>query len=236
MAQFARPDGDVTVNTWAATPLWEKLDEVSPSDADFVSNNNNTNDACEVSLSDVSDPSSSSGHVVRYRYSKDLAGSNARNVTVGLYQSTTLVAEQTHSGISEVFTDGSFTLSSGQADAISDYADLRLRFTASGTTGGPGGNRRAVRVSWAELEVPDAAASFPHTLSPSDGVAASVGLTPSRGIALAIEDSAGSGDALGRDADFARAVADLVAGADVADAQLGGPPVPGVVRRIVVLL
>lgn len=158
MAQFGRPDSDVTVNSWTATPLWQKIDESTFSDADFISGDNNTNDSCEVGLSNVGDPLSSTGHVFRYRYRKSAAGGNARNITVGLYQGGTLIAEQTHNGISETFTAGSLTLTGTQADSITDYNDLRIRFTASGTTGGPGGNRRAVQVSWAELEVPNAPA------------------------------------------------------------------------------
>lgn len=157
MAQFGRPDSDVTVSDWTTAPLWSSIDEATFSDADLISSNNNTNNACEVGLSDVGDPVSSSTHVVRYRYRKNAAAGNARNITVSLYQGATLIAEQTHTGISEVFTAGSFTLTGPQADSITDYADLRLRFTAGGTTGGSGGNRRSVQVSWAELEVPDAA-------------------------------------------------------------------------------
>lgn len=168
MAQFARPDSDITVASWTVTPLWDKIDEATASDADFIAGDNNTNDACEVGLTNVTDPTSSTGHVVRYRYSKSAAGGNARDITVSLYQGTTLIAELLHSGITEVWTAGTFTLSGAQADAITDYTDLRIRFTASGTTGGPGGNRRSVRASWAELEVPDAAP--PAALPPSGPV------------------------------------------------------------------
>ena len=53
MAQFGRPDGDVTVGVWTTAPLWQSIDEASFSDADFISSNNNTNDSAEVSLSNV---------------------------------------------------------------------------------------------------------------------------------------------------------------------------------------
>lgn len=170
MAQFARPATDVTTNTWApstGTTLFGVLDEPTPNDSDFVENDNNSNDACEVALAAVSDPGSASGHVVRYRYRKSAASGNARNLTVVLVQGTTVIASQTHTDIGATETDGSFTLTGTEAASISDYSDLRLRFTASGTTGGPGGNRRAVRVTWAELEVPDAAPSVVELASVS---------------------------------------------------------------------
>lgn len=165
MAQFGRPDSDVTVNSWTPTPLWQQIDETPSSDLDLISGDNNTNDLCEVGLSDVNDPQSSSGHIVRYRYRKNLTGGNSRNITVGLVQGTTVIASQTHNNIGGIFVTGSFTLSGAQADSITNYADLRLRFTASGDTGGNPTGRRSVQVSWAEFEVPDAVSTTPITLS-----------------------------------------------------------------------
>ena len=43
------------------------------------------------------------------------------------------------------------TLSSGQADSITDYTDLRLRFTANKTGGA---RTTSIEVSWAEFECP----------------------------------------------------------------------------------
>jgi hypothetical protein len=42
----------------------------------------------------------------------------------------TLIAEEVHLDIPNGFTDGSFTLSSGEADAITDYSDLFIRIVA----------------------------------------------------------------------------------------------------------
>jgi hypothetical protein len=71
MAQFARPDADASAGSWTTAPLWSKIDEATASDTDFIFSNNNINgDVCEVSLSNVTDPAASTGHVVRYRYRK----------------------------------------------------------------------------------------------------------------------------------------------------------------------
>ncbi len=66
MAQFARPDSDVTVDAWGTAPLWSKIDEVTPSDADSISSFDfpPAIHECEVGLSNVTDPTSSTGHIM----------------------------------------------------------------------------------------------------------------------------------------------------------------------------
>lgn len=155
MAQFARPSSDVTTGAWTPTPLYAEIDESAASDADFISANISTNDFAEVALTDVSDPSVSTNHVVRYRYRKSASSGNSRSIQVALYQGGTLIASgTTHTPTTTTWTAGTFTLTGTEADAISDYTDLRLRFIATGTVSGSQGNRRAPQISWAELEVP----------------------------------------------------------------------------------
>lgn len=137
MAQFARPDGDTSVGAWATnaggtTSLFATIDESVANDADFVRSELAPNaSAYECSLSNIEDPVSSSGHVVRYRYAKDAAGGAQINLTVELRQGTTVIASATHTNISDTVTAGSITLSGAEADAITDYTDLRLRFIAT---------------------------------------------------------------------------------------------------------
>jgi hypothetical protein len=137
MAQFARPDGDTSVGAWTtnaggSSSLFATLDETSPSDADFVrSELSPSASAYECSLSNIEDPQSSAGHVVRYRYAKDAAGGQSVDLTVQLRQGTTVIASATHTNISETVAAGSITLSGAEADAITDYTDLRLRFIAT---------------------------------------------------------------------------------------------------------
>lgn len=182
--QIVRATSDVTLNTWVdqsagTTNIYQSIDEAIASDADYVTGDNNTNDSYEFHIGDPSDPLSPSGHVISYRYRKDASGGNARNLTVALVQNTTVIASNLHESISETWTDGTFTLTSTEANSISDYTDLRIRVAASGTTGGPGGNRRAVQVSWAELEVPDPpSVKFNgHTISQINGTTISYFIT-----------------------------------------------------------
>ncbi len=161
MAVFVRPDGDQSNGNWASAPLFEKIDEDPFNDTDFVqSENDPANDIFEVTLENQTDPASSSGHIVRYRYQKGQSGGGQPgtiNLIIGLYQSTTLIASATHSNISTGFVPNSFTLTGGEADNITDYNDLRIRFDADKSAGA---RTSWAEISWAEFETPSAAATF----------------------------------------------------------------------------
>lgn len=163
MAQFARPDSDVTTTGFTFVgggSGWVVLDEATANDADRAYGANGGGNTLEVGLSDVTDPVSSSGHVIRFRAAKVNSGTlnatgNAVQVTCGLYQGTTLIASLTTGNLGSSWSAFSFTLTGTEADSITDYADLRLRFTDTANGGSPSG-RRGGAVSWAELEVPNA--------------------------------------------------------------------------------
>lgn len=161
MAQFARPDSNVTQTSF--TGGFADIDESVASDADFAYGANNTAAELEVGLSNVTDPLSSSGHIVRYRIAQTNAGvvdgtGNAVTVTMRVMQGTTQIATDTAKTATGTWTEYSYTLSAAEADAITDYTDLRLEFVTSASGGSPA-NRRGAGVSWAELEIPTAAQS-----------------------------------------------------------------------------
>lgn len=132
MAQFARPDSDVAVGLWTPTPLYQQIDEVTPSDVDYIeSAKNPVSDTCEVGLSDVEDPEVSTGHIVRYRYKKDAAGGNVIDLTVKLMQGAVEIASWTHNDIGDSIVQAEQTLTGPQADSITDYTDLRIQFIAN---------------------------------------------------------------------------------------------------------
>lgn len=167
MAQFARPDSNVTQTSF--TNGFAAIDEATASDADFAYGANNTAAELEVGLSNVTDPASSSGHVFRYRIAKTNAGTvdgggNAVTVTVRLMQGTTQIATDTAKTADGTWTQYAYTLSAAEADAITDYTDLRLEFVTSASGGSPA-NRRGGAVSWAELEVPDASSGTNYSQS-----------------------------------------------------------------------
>jgi hypothetical protein len=150
--QFARPDADTAAGTWTTAPLWSKIDETAASDADFISSSTTSGSTCTIGLSNVTDPAVSTGHIVRYRYTKSATAGADPNITVEVLEGTTARASSGAVAVpdSTAYNDGTFTLTGGEADAITDYTALHLRFTM--TRGG--GSARGIRVSWAELEVP----------------------------------------------------------------------------------
>lgn len=154
------PDGDsANPGSWTdegagSTNIFQSIDESvagAPGDADYVQSPVDPSNAeYEVSLSNISDPSTSSYHRVEYRYSKDAAAGKTIELTVELRQGATVKASKVHSDISELWAKGSFDLTKAEADSITDYNDLRIRFKAN--VGGAGGSRRA-RVSFAHAVI-----------------------------------------------------------------------------------
>lgn len=144
MAQFGRPSADTSIGGYSdqgggTTNIYTTIDEISPSDADYIRSALAPSNAPYVTkLSNLEDPQSSTGHVVRYRYAKDAAGGAQIDLTAQLRQGYvnegspgTLIKEWTHSDISETFTTAQQTLSGAEADSITDYTSLYLRFVAN---------------------------------------------------------------------------------------------------------
>ncbi|HEY0751896.1 MAG TPA: hypothetical protein VGD26_12115 [Chitinophagaceae bacterium] len=171
MAQLVRPDGNITQTSF--TGGFAEIDEITASDVDFAYGANNTAAVLEVSLGNITDPVSSTGHTFRYRIARTNAGvvdagGNAVTVTAALYQGTTLIATDVAKTATGTWTQYAYTLAGAEADAITDYTDLRLRFTTSASGGGPS-LRRGAAVSWAELESPDAPTLNHYTLDALPG-------------------------------------------------------------------
>ena len=124
---------------------------------DYITGANSANGTAEYGTSNVSDPSSSSTHTVKFRAWQQ-NNSKVRTLNAYLYQGGTLISSypSTITLVKGTPTAYEWTLSSGEADAITDYSDLRVRFVSGGDVGTPAPDRSSVYVSWAVLEVPDA--------------------------------------------------------------------------------
>lgn len=69
--QTAHPIADITTGTWTATPLYAKIDETVPDDADYIQSAlQPTSDVAEVKFGPLTDPATGAGHVLRYRIKK----------------------------------------------------------------------------------------------------------------------------------------------------------------------
>lgn len=153
MAQFLRPDSNITQTNF--TGGFANIDETSANDADFAYGANNTIAVLEVGLSNPSTPQAGTC-TVRYRIAQTNNGvldgtGNTLNITPEVYQATTLIQGGTAQTTSGTWTTYTFTFNTS---AVSDWNNLRLRFTTTASGGSPA-NRRGGAISWAEIEIPD---------------------------------------------------------------------------------
>lgn len=130
----AVPISDTISGTWAPSTgasLFGTIDESVASDVDFISSSVSPNQAdfSEVKFGALSDPLSSTGHVVSYRYKKSQTSGEKITLTVRLVQGTNVIATWVHQNI-DAITTAAQTLTAAQADKITDYSDLRIRFEA----------------------------------------------------------------------------------------------------------
>lgn len=102
------PISDLSDGTWTdqvgGSNLWAAIDETSPSDADYIKSATSpvTADICQVEFPGTYDPQLSTGHALTYRYGSDQEG----------------------------WTTVTQVLTGAQADAISDYNHLSVKFEA----------------------------------------------------------------------------------------------------------
>jgi len=145
MAQFGRPSTDTTRDNWeeddgTTVDIWDQIDEVTVDDLDFVRTVQvPTNDVYVTKLTTITDPLQSTGHIVRFRAAKDAAGGAQIDLTVQLRQGyvseaaqgTLIATAGALTNISETFATTTYTLSAAEADAITNYGDLFLRFVGN---------------------------------------------------------------------------------------------------------
>lgn len=127
LTQTGVPISTVTAGSWQASGaggLYAQIDEAAAGDADYIVTAV-TADSCEVGITALGDPYSSVGHEINYR----IRGDGTSGMVVGLYQGATLIASWTHDPVPSSYTSYNQTLTGPQADSITDYGDLRLRFT-----------------------------------------------------------------------------------------------------------
>ena len=158
--QYERPDG-VASGDWASGSYTE-IDESVRNDADYTKSSRlakSQTDVVTFTISDVTDPNVSTGHIIRYTYKEDALGSNSPSLIIRLLQGTTQITSWTQSSpLPSSFTLSTRTLTTAQANAITNYTNLRLEFTAScsASCSNTVANTDSVSVSWAEFEVPNA--------------------------------------------------------------------------------
>ena len=164
MTQYARPDGHHSngVGNWTdgmmgASNLHLLIDETdsgSDGNTTYITSGaemDTSPDTAEFTLGDVDDPESAADHKLVYVASGAGGFGPAPNITVALYQGSTEIASATNTSLSGSYATTTITLSSSEANAISDYTALSVRVTR-----GSGNMGDSVSVSQIFFECPDA--------------------------------------------------------------------------------
>jgi hypothetical protein len=158
VAQSKGPVADLFTGVWLDPPLWEKIDEAEPSDADYIRGYGAPDaNVFEVRLGAFAVPNSRASHYLYVRsgvFSGGGAGvpaGAAGLATVGLASGAAGVAVWTYPTPFGVFATAELPLTVAEAASIADYADLRVTFSDNWLA--------ESRVSWVRMVIPDAAAS-----------------------------------------------------------------------------
>jgi putative methionine-R-sulfoxide reductase with GAF domain len=146
------------------------VDGAAPDTGDYWNGNDNQDDVFETLLTDLSasEPEDGTCTVSIYETVSDTdvapAGSGG-SVTYDLEVYEGATQRAVRSGI--VPTDNTFTLDNAltfNASVITDWSDIRVRFTSHGSGGSPGG-RRGAATSYIDIVTPDAAAASDDLLA-----------------------------------------------------------------------
>lgn len=187
MAQFLRPDANISATNW--TGSYTAIDEASYDDGDYLTGSSSGNGTVEVGLSNGTDPESSSGHTIRFRAWQQ-NNTKQRTLGVKLMQGATQISVYNAGNLVKgTQTAYEWTLSAAVADSITDYTDLRLQFISGGDVGTPSAQRSAVYVSWAEKEIPDAEEALTADLAGTLTTAGSVARQGAKPLAGALSSA-----------------------------------------------
>ncbi len=169
MAQFARPITPDLDNTglWITAPLWSKINEGGGGDGVVVVSDSNptTSEPFTVDLETITDPESATGHILRIRWAKNSGGGGNKTIRIELREGYvsegsqgTLIATDDYAINSTTLRTDATTMSAGEANSITDYADLQIRVMGVSSN-------RALKVDFVELETGDAPPTPVETMS-----------------------------------------------------------------------
>jgi hypothetical protein len=171
MTQYARPDSNIDAGGWtddmamddASYTIIDQDPEGTPDCSVYIKRADDGSDAtAKFGLQNVTDPESASDHKVVVRAGGTVMMSAVPELTYALYQgASTQIATKTFRPADGSFANNTLTLSSTQANNITDYTDLRIWLTC----GDEGGMGDEDHVCQAWFECPDAASAA--TTSPS---------------------------------------------------------------------
>lgn len=154
-----RPDSNITRTSY--TGGFADIDEVTASDADFAYGlANSAAPTLEVGTSDPGYLPGGISAIVRWRSARRndsavIGSGNAITGTCTLLQGATTIASDAYSPAGWATREFTFAVSS-----VTDFTNLRLRFTQTASGGNNASQRSGLAVSWAEIDLPDARRVF----------------------------------------------------------------------------
>ena len=156
-----QPISDISYTNWnysAGSNYYGTIDEEPADNTDYVFANDGVTDDFEVLFQTGSDPVTGSGHEFRCRWKYNTGGGTPNDdafVNIYLYQGTTLIKGSSLNVSTigyDTWNDYTGSLSTAQADSITDYNDLRFRFKTNPWDSGTSGD--STDVSYATLIYP----------------------------------------------------------------------------------
>jgi hypothetical protein len=131
--QQVAPSADIAVGTWTrqdggTSSLYTSVDEATPSDTDYITTSDLlASNVVELKLPTLTDPQTAYGHTISYRVNHTSTG--FVELQAALVQGSTVLSSWRHPYVFSGPSTLSYTLSSADTDAITDYSDLRIRLS-----------------------------------------------------------------------------------------------------------
>lgn len=168
--QFGTPDGDISAGSWTDEGtvdndgnLYTSIDESSADGDDSYILSAGTTTTSEVSLTNVTDPGVDTGHEIHI-WMRAIGSGGGEKLTVSLFQGTTQIEEfKNNTNRSSTYAEKTLALAAANVANITDYTDLRIRIISATL-----GSGEELRVTKAELQIPDVAVGETLTFSISD--------------------------------------------------------------------
>jgi hypothetical protein len=129
-SQYGIPNSDITLGNWISSSteaLYATISGLISGDPKYIYSPNTASNSSEVKLSNLFTPISVSGHVVTIHVKAD---NPSCSLVVGLYQGAALIQQETFTNLTTSFATRGFLVTPANVATITDYTNLRLRFTA----------------------------------------------------------------------------------------------------------
>lgn len=155
MTQTARPISDTSIGGWLGdgdetTNLWDRVDDETTTQ--YIKAEDGVNDTIEFDIDDLTDPVGNTLHVITFEMQGTGSG-GPEWCNVQLFEGATERAASGNQQNRASWGTKTYTLTTGEADAITDYTNLSLKVVSSSL-----GATEDMWVSYAKFEVPDAPA------------------------------------------------------------------------------